>query len=100
MNRQRGDMVLQILTRDRRLAREKDNKGKLPLHQAVEYQAPVRVVAALLEAHPDGAKTRDDSGRLPLQLATECQAPAEVVSALIGAYPEGAAAMKAEKTKK
>jgi hypothetical protein len=35
-------------------AKTKNNNGRLPLHVACLNQAPVEVVAALLEAHPDG----------------------------------------------
>ena len=35
-------------------AKEKDQNGRLPLHVACVYKAPVEVVLALLAAHPDG----------------------------------------------
>ena len=35
-------------------AKEKDIYGRLPLRWACEYKAPVEVVHALLDAHPDG----------------------------------------------
>merc|ERR1719420_2281708 len=31
-----------------------DSEGKLPLHRAAARQAPIEVVAALLDAHPEG----------------------------------------------
>jgi hypothetical protein len=39
-------------------AKEKDNDGRLPLHWACFKLAPVQVVVALLEAHPDGEAAR------------------------------------------
>ncbi len=35
-------------------AKEKDENGRLPLHLACAFNAPVEVVAAVLAAHPDG----------------------------------------------
>ncbi len=35
-------------------AKEKDQRGRLPLHLVCVNEAPVSVVSALLAAHPDG----------------------------------------------
>ena len=47
-------------------AREKDSKGRLPLHLAAERGAKVVMVRELLAAHPQAAKVKDGEGKLPL----------------------------------
>ena len=47
-------------------------------------------VAALLSAHPEGARVKDKDGRLPLHFACINNAPREAVAALLSAFPDGA----------
>ena len=59
----------------------------LPLHVAAASKASLGVVAALLEAFPDGAKQPDKNAlgqddKLPLQYAVENHAPADVQALL------------------
>ena len=72
-------------------AREKGRYRMLPLHYAAAKQAPLEVVAALLEAHKAGAAEKNSNGSLPLHYAAEKQAPLEVVAALLVAHKAGAA---------
>ena len=48
------------------------------------------MVAALLDAYPEGTSEKDSSGSLALHLAAEYGASAAVVAALLDAHPEGA----------
>ena len=70
-------------------AREKDNFGHLPLHDAA-YHAPADVVRMLLEAYPEGAREKNNYGELPLHMVAQYRHPrVDVVRMLMDAYPEG-----------
>ena len=56
-------------------------------------QAPVEVVRALLDAHPQGAQRMNNNRDLPLHEAAHYKAPLEVVRALLDAHPQGAQRM-------
>ena len=83
-------MTLALLKAHPDGAKQKDKNGRLPLHVAVERQAPEEVTLALLKAHPDGAKEKDENGRLLLHSAADRQAPEAVTLALLEAHPDGA----------
>ena len=69
---------------------ERGGCGKLALHYAVHYGAPVEVVRLLLDVCPQGAQVTDDDGDLALHLAARNQPQVEVGRALLDAYPQGA----------
>mmetsp|Transcript_9161 Transcript_9161/g.13297 ORF Transcript_9161/g.13297 Transcript_9161/m.13297 type:complete len:220 (-) Transcript_9161:99-758(-) len=63
----------------------------LPIHAAIGFEAPKRVIKALLDAYPNGAKEKDDSGMLPLHWAYGKDAEEEVLSLLTHMYPKAVA---------
>ena len=74
------------------LARRSLLDRQLALHRAVLAGASEAVVAAVVDAHPEGAAVRDGAyDRLPLHHAVVKGAPLGVVAALLRAYPDGAA---------
>ncbi|KAL3912482.1 MAG: hypothetical protein SGILL_006865, partial [Bacillariaceae sp.] len=62
----------------------------LPIHSACARQPPARVITALLEAYPDGAKCVDDQGMFALHYACGNQATREVIRLLLMSYPDAA----------
>ena len=60
----------------------------LPLHGAIIFGAPVRVVSALLVAFSQGAACMDDQGLLPLHLALRNGCDENVFKLLLAAYPQ------------
>lgn len=64
--------------------------GKLPLHHALESNAPAEIVLTLLEIYPDGASVRPLGlfAMLPLAIACKNQLPFEVVNRLVQLCPE------------
>lgn len=72
--------------------KEKDGslRWKLsPLHAALIYDAPAKVIAALIKAYPHGAKQVDDEGMLPIHLAFRNGCEEKIVDLLLEAHPEG-----------
>lgn len=63
------------------------DKGPLPLHLAIQKQADISVVKALVEVNGPAAKHADSEGRLPLHVAAAWKAPAAVVSSLLDLHP-------------
>jgi hypothetical protein len=74
----------------------KEETGKirwrlLPLHAAVIFRAPFRIVDCLLAAYPAAAGFKDDQGMLPLHLAFR-QAPVvdfRIMEEILISYPAG-----------
>ena len=60
----------------------------LPLHAAVLFRAPPKLLRALLEANPLAACHRDDRGMLPLHLAIKTGGNKACVRTLMEAYPQ------------
>lgn len=61
----------------------------LPLHAAVIFGSPLRLVECLLADYPTAAQCKDDQGMLPLHLAfrNEGAASWEIIDELLTAYP-------------
>jgi len=68
------------------------NKGKLPLHVAAQYKAPLEFITELITLFSQGARETDEYGNLPLHLAAEAKCSYATICALVDAYPEGATA--------
>ena len=60
----------------------------LPIHAAVEHNAPIRLINKLIELHPEGARSQDLNGNLPLHLSFKHAASDSVISLLLKAFPE------------
>ncbi|KAL3790497.1 hypothetical protein ACHAW5_005093 [Stephanodiscus triporus] len=60
----------------------------LPLHAAIIFRAPERIISALLSAFPQGAACKDDQGMLPLHLAFRNGCDEDIVDLLLMAYPQ------------
>jgi hypothetical protein len=63
-------------------------KTDLPLHMAIERNAPDKVLLDLLKANPDAATVFGKRGSLPLHLATSKKSSATFVTSLIKVFPE------------
>lgn len=61
-----------------------------PLMVALARRAPIGVIAALLSAHPDGARDADPAGLLALHVAAICRSPLAAVQAILALNPEAA----------
>lgn len=74
--------------------------GMIPLHQALDAGAPLKVIKKLLEAYPQAAHTKcGEHNRLPIHyhLASKAVTPQEsIVSLLIESFPESTRAGDAD----
>jgi len=71
--------------------KERDGKIRwrlLPLHAAIIFKAPEKVVESLLLSNPLGAQSKDDQGMLPLHLAFRNKCSEVIVTLLLMAYPK------------
>ncbi|KAL3913532.1 MAG: hypothetical protein SGARI_000610, partial [Bacillariaceae sp.] len=59
----------------------------LPLHAAVIFGSPLKLIELLLADFPPATQSKDDQGMLPLHLAFRNEASWEVVEELLTAYP-------------
>lgn len=65
--------------------------SQLPLHIACRKRGmTVRLIDALIKAHPAGAGAADAEGMLPMHLAAANRAPRRVISSLLEVYSEAA----------
>jgi hypothetical protein len=74
---------LALLEANRSLARASNQSGRLPLHVACSYRASHEVVAALVEAYPEGAGMPTISGAYPLHLLCEHGCSVEVIQRIL-----------------
>lgn len=58
----------------------------LPLHAALFFRAPFKLVKALVESNEEGVKEQDDVGMLPLHIAFKNYADDEVIGLLVSKY--------------
>ena len=70
----------------------KESNGKLrwrllPLHAAIIFGSPLKLVELLLADYPLAAQCKDDRGMLPLHLAFRCQVSFDVIDELLTTYP-------------
>jgi hypothetical protein len=70
----------------------KETNGKLrwrllPLHAAVIFGSPLKLIELLLADYPHAAQCKDDQGMLPLHLAFRNESNWDVVDELLTAYP-------------
>lgn len=59
----------------------------LPLHAAVIFGAPLKLIELLLADYPLAAQCKDDRGMLPLHLAFRNRANWEIIDELLATYP-------------
>lgn len=64
------------------------NWRMLPLHAAVVFHGPAKLIASIINAYPEGVRTVDDQGMLPAHLAFRYDASGDVVALLLDSYPE------------
>lgn len=60
----------------------------LPLHAAVMFRCPLKLVEMLLADYPAAAQSKDDQGMLPLHLAFRNESSWEIIEELMTAYPQ------------
>jgi len=64
------------------------NWRMLPLHAAVVFHGPAKLIGSIINAYPEGVRTVDDQGMLPIHLAFRYDASGDVVALLLDSYPE------------
>jgi len=66
--------------------------GVLPIHLALKFNAPLKLIKELIRAYPGSLREVDDKGRLPLHHACTLKSAwmHETVSLMLEAYPDGA----------
>mmetsp|Transcript_18261 Transcript_18261/g.20548 ORF Transcript_18261/g.20548 Transcript_18261/m.20548 type:complete len:369 (+) Transcript_18261:129-1235(+) len=62
--------------------------SQLPLHAAIIFKAPFKVVEAMIKLYPKALKSRDDQEMLPLHLAFRYGASDSVLALILDGYPE------------
>jgi len=62
--------------------------SQLPLHAAIIFKAPFKVVEALIKLYPKALKSRDDQEMLPLHLAFRYASSDSVLALILDGYPE------------
>jgi len=60
----------------------------LPLHAAIIFQSPDRVIESILASYPKAVKCKDDHGMIPLHLALRNGASEGIINLLLEAYPQ------------
>eukprot|EP01043_Picozoa_sp_COSAG02_P030553 COSAG02_NODE_1955_length_10267_cov_15.640736_1_plen_1378_part_00 len=89
--------LMRILEANRKACGEPDSEGRVPLHLAAMYNAPLDVVRCILHAHDEvlledpkaqKAGQKDHRGCSPLHLAAMYLAPITVVQELVDANPD------------
>ena len=71
-------------------AKLKTKQGKMALHSACQFRAPLSIIGLLIEKNPDSLG-ECHRGRLPLHIACEERNPIENIKTVYEAYPEAAA---------
>jgi len=71
-------------------ARNKNDRGNLPLHSAASFRAPIEVAESLLEAYPEAASITNNYGNLALHFTAWKKGPLDVEKLLLRVHPEGA----------
>jgi uncharacterized coiled-coil DUF342 family protein len=71
----------------------KETNGKLrwrllPLHAAVIFGSPLKLIEQLLVDYPNAAQSKDDQGMLPLHLAFRNESSFEIIEELLTAFPQ------------
>ena len=61
----------------------------LPLHAAIIYSAPMKVIQALLDIFPEAANRKDDAGMLAIHLAFRSDSSQDIIDAILKVNPEG-----------
>jgi hypothetical protein len=72
----------------------KEKNGKLrwrllPIHAAIIFGSPPRIIEMLLQVNPSCAQQKDDQGMLPLHLAFRNDSDWEIIEELLTAFPSG-----------
>jgi hypothetical protein len=62
--------------------------SQLPLHAAIIFKAPVKIIVMLVKLHPQGVRCTDDQHMLPLHLAIKYGAEDIVLRLLVDNFPE------------
>lgn len=87
------DVVAALIAANASAAAKPCIKGSLPVHWAVNREGKglhMGVLRALLQVHPDGARTFDKAGWLPLhQLVNRANVSMEGLRLLLDLYPHG-----------
>lgn len=63
--------------------------SQLPIHAAIIFQAPAKLVQMLIDKYPRGVRSKDDQDKLPLHLAFRHMSTSRVIHMLMNAFPAG-----------
>mmetsp|Transcript_18492 Transcript_18492/g.26106 ORF Transcript_18492/g.26106 Transcript_18492/m.26106 type:complete len:560 (-) Transcript_18492:11-1690(-) len=80
------NLVRTLLKVDPEVAKLENNKGKIPLHLALEAKASAEVIELLAEVYPETV-VNDTCGYTPLMMAIQYNATIEVFRCLVQANP-------------
>ena len=83
-----ADIGATLATSDGKKMTKEPFKTDLPLHMAIERNAPDKVLLDLLKANPDAATVFGKNGDLPLHLATKKKMSVKFITSLIKVFPE------------
>ncbi len=78
-----GELRYACLARDHRLMTTPDDKGRLPLHKALQNNVSLGSIKLLVNSNPEAVQSQDNSGALPLHIACQHHDSAGVVQYLL-----------------
>ena len=78
-----GELRYACLARDHRLMTTPDDKGRFPLHKALQNNVSLGSIKLLVNSNPEAAQSPDNSGALPLHIACQHHDSASVVQYLL-----------------
>jgi hypothetical protein len=87
-NKKWAEISATLATADGKLMTKEPYKADLPLHMAIERNAPERVLLDILKANPDAATVFGKHGCLPLHLAAKKKSSVSFITSLIKVFPE------------
>ena len=79
-----GELVYARQARDHRRMTTPDDKGQLPLHEALQNNATLGSIKLLVKGNADAIQCQDDSGTLPLHVACQHYDSTDVIDYLVG----------------
>ena len=82
-----GEFVYASQAKDQRIMTTPDEKGRLPLHQALENNVRLGSIKLLVEGNPSALRNMDMNYSIPLHIACEHHDSSEVIEYLIGLDP-------------
>jgi hypothetical protein len=82
------DVITMIFEGYREAVKVQNNSGFLPLHYALQYNAPSAVIDMICKEYPEAAAVQQNEGCLPLHLALWYKAPSDIITMIFKAHPK------------